>query len=110
MSLTAATTTPAADNTAAPAEISETASLPPINSLLRFLYLSTNKHFYTKPRDIFLPNIPERLACVVTLGQARSILPISLIRKVSFYKILIIFNYQFENNIDQKIKVLWSNM
>lgn len=84
-STAAATATPAASNTAASAETNETplSALPPINSLSRYLYMSTIKNAYTKPRDVILTNIQIQLACAVTMAQERSDKPISVIKKVN---------------------------
>lgn len=57
--------------------------LTPITLLLRFLYTGTTSSSIPVKCKPELENIDNTLSCIITLAQARALLPLSTIRKVS---------------------------
>lgn len=63
--------------------------LTPINRLVRFMYLGSDKCFFNKFEKISLGNLGSQLACVLEMGETRASLPISMISKVYSCKCLL---------------------
>lgn len=59
------------------------ATVAPMNLLLRFLHIGSDKCSFNKfDPEISLEDVENRLECIINMGRERTILPISIIRKV----------------------------
>lgn len=73
----------AAADSSSPNAAEATQPLTPITLLLRFLYTGTTSSSIPVKCKPELANIDNTLSCIITMAQARALLPLSTIRKVS---------------------------